>query len=51
MSAIKDAVTNEELHFDTAEELVGSVGVSQDEFEAAYNCCTRKTQVNANIDI
>ncbi|KAG7999536.1 ATP-dependent DNA helicase PIF1 [Nibea albiflora] len=45
MSAIKEAVRNDSLNFETAEELFRHVGVTQARFEAAYNCCASKTQV------
>ncbi|TKS65838.1 ATP-dependent DNA helicase PIF7 [Collichthys lucidus] len=45
MFAIKEALRNDSLTFETAEELFQHVGVSQGSFEAAYDRCASKTQV------
>ncbi|XP_058494640.1 uncharacterized protein LOC131465769 [Solea solea] len=45
LKAIKSALSNEDLTFDTTENLFQSLGINQALFEAAYKRCARKTHV------
>lgn len=45
LTAIKNALSNENNNYDNVEQLFDSLGVSQGTFEAAYQCFARNTHV------
>lgn len=45
MSTVKEAVTDETATFKTVSELFGSLGINQEQFESAFECIGKKTQV------